>query len=129
MAINIQKQIVYWSEGAKEDLDTASILLEKGKNKEALFFAHLALEKALKALVAKNTSDVPPYSHDLTFLAKKAGLTLSADQSHLFNMVNKFATAGRYPDPEKHGPSKQKAKEIVDEISEVMKWLIRKLSS
>lgn len=128
MAINIQKQIVYWSEGAKEDLDTASILLEKGKNKEALFFAHLSLEKALKALVVKATSDVPPYSHDLIFLAKKAGLTLSSNEAQFLSMVNEYVTAGRYPDPEKHGPSRQRTEEIVNQTSEVMKWLIRKLS-
>ena len=127
MAINIQKQIVYWSEGAKEDLETSFILLEKGKCKEALFFAHLTLEKALKAAVVKNIADIPPYSHDLLMLAKKAGLTLSADQSQLLITANKFATAGRYPDPEKQGPSKKKTEEIVNETSEVMKWLIQKL--
>jgi len=53
MPINIQKLIKYWNDGALEDIDTAKMLMKSGKGKEALFFPHLAMEKALKALVVK----------------------------------------------------------------------------
>jgi hypothetical protein len=38
------------------------------------FFAHLSIEKALKALVVKATRDLAPLSHNLVLLAEKTGL-------------------------------------------------------
>ncbi len=60
MTIDAAKHVAYWRTGAKEDVETARVLLERDKRREALFFAHLALEKALKALVVKATRDLAP---------------------------------------------------------------------
>jgi HEPN domain-containing protein len=48
--MNIQKHVKYWRRGAKEEIVVAGDLLDKGHVRQALFFAHLAVEKALKAL-------------------------------------------------------------------------------
>ena len=104
MSLNVQKQIQYWRQGASEDLNTARLLLANGKNKEALFFAHLTLEKALKALVVKATTDIPPYSHDLAYLTQKAGLTLTAAQLEFLATINQYSVRGRYPDIDKPLP-------------------------
>lgn len=47
--INIEKQIAHWRNGAEEDWSVAQELIERGRVRHGLFFAHLALEKMLKA--------------------------------------------------------------------------------
>jgi HEPN domain-containing protein len=44
-----------------------------------LFFAHLALEKLLKAHVCRATRDLAPRVHALLRLAERAGLMLPED--------------------------------------------------
>ncbi len=53
MTIDIQKQIKYWQHGAVEDWDVAENLVDQQKVRHGLFFAHLALEKILKAHVCQ----------------------------------------------------------------------------
>ena len=71
MAFDVDKTLKYWLEGVAYDLETAKSLLESKRFPHALFFAHLALEKVLKALVVKSTEEHAPYTHSLTFLANK----------------------------------------------------------
>ena len=53
--IDIGKQIAYWLNSAREDWDAAQELVRSGRVRHGLFFAHLALEKALKAQVSAHT--------------------------------------------------------------------------
>ncbi len=46
--VNIAKHIPYWRDGAMKDLLVARDLIDSGKIRHGLFFAHLALEKILK---------------------------------------------------------------------------------
>ena len=50
---NIQKQIDYWRNRAMEDYEVAKNPIDQKKVRHGLFFAHLALEKMLKAHVVK----------------------------------------------------------------------------
>lgn len=127
MSINVEKQIRYWKNGAEEDIGTARILLEKDKNKEALFYAHLSLEKALKALVAKATQNIPPYIHNLTLLAEHLKLTIPENILTFLADMNQYAIIGRYPDIEKRGFSKEFVNETVLQTEEALKWLISQL--
>lgn len=43
--MKFDKQIEYWLNGAKEDLETAEILISKGKILHGLFFCHLTIEQ------------------------------------------------------------------------------------
>jgi len=46
--VDISKQIIFWRDNAKEDWDVARQLVDNGRTRHGLFFAHLALEKSLK---------------------------------------------------------------------------------
>jgi len=81
--MDVIKQIEYWRTGAEEDFAAAQSLLEKGHLRHALFFAHLALEKMLKALVTQRTREVPPRIHNLLRLASLAGLEIRSEQKIL----------------------------------------------
>jgi len=56
--MDVEKQADYWKIGSQEDLAAARHLMEKDHCRHALFFAHLAIEKALKAHVCRCTKDL-----------------------------------------------------------------------
>jgi len=58
--LNTEKQIEYWINTAKADLDTGELLIRESRNIHGLFFCHLAIEKALKAHVVKDTDKFLP---------------------------------------------------------------------
>lgn len=97
-AKDISKIIKYWFEAATHDLEMANSLFRTGKYDYCLFLCHLSLEKLLKSLVARVTKDHPPFTHNLLYLAGKAGLKLSKTQIELFDQINKFNMEARYPE-------------------------------
>lgn len=123
MGIDVPAQVRYWMDGAAEDLDTADVLLEKGKVPEGLFFAHLALEKAIKGQVVEATGDIPPKSHNLLRLAQLAGLEVDSRLAEFLGVMMSYHLEGRYPDSRGEAPAREKAREYVDRCKEVVKWL------
>ena len=51
--VDISEQIKYWKTTAREDWEAAGELVESRRIRQGLFFAHLALEKLLKAHVCR----------------------------------------------------------------------------
>ncbi|NOY70813.1 MAG: hypothetical protein GXP14_00300 [Gammaproteobacteria bacterium] len=51
--IDIGKQIEHWRSGAVEDWNVANSLVEQGKIRHGLFFAHLALDLEQRDLLAE----------------------------------------------------------------------------
>ena len=68
--IDIAQQVVFWCAGAREDWAVAQDLIAQGRVRHALFFAHLALEKALKAHVRHQTNNLAPRMHNLIRLSE-----------------------------------------------------------
>ncbi|MEW5988228.1 MAG: HEPN domain-containing protein [Chloroflexota bacterium] len=122
--INVDKQVAYWRDSALEDWDVAGSLIQGGRQRHGLFFAHLALEKMLKAHVCRQVKDVAPRIHNLVQLADRAKLTISSDQRAFLARFDQYQQAGRYPDMLIKGPTLAKAKSELQEAQEMMKWLI-----
>ena len=96
--IDVKKQIAFWYEGAIEDWAVARDLVDRGRVRHGLFFAHLSLEKALKALVCRATQDLAPRLHNLVRLAELAQIPIKPDQIEVLAVMNAFNIEGRYPD-------------------------------
>lgn len=124
LEINIEKQIVYWREGALEAMDTASYLIKGGRISLGLFAAHLALEKILKAHVCRKKQNTPPRIHNLTRLAELAELTLSDDHKASLAAMNEFQLEGRYPDMLMPPPTLDETKKYLERSKAVFEWLI-----
>jgi HEPN domain-containing protein len=99
-------------------------LLQKGRVRHALFFTHLAVEKALKALACRQTKDLAPRTHNLVRLAEVAGLALGHDRLRVLARLNEFCQAGRYPEVPGRLPSVEEAEVRVAEVREVFLWLM-----
>lgn len=94
--MDIQKVIDFWLESAEDDFDTAEKLFEAKKYHHCLFFSHLFLEKALKALVVKKTGQHALPTHNLTNLAKKAKIELTSKREKELDAISRFNIKARY---------------------------------
>jgi len=125
--INIEKQIAYWRRGAEEDFAVANELIGLKRVRHGLFFAHLALEKMLKAHVCRNTNTIAPPIHNLVILAQKSGIGLEQGQVELLADVNEFSIEGRYPDLRLPLPSFDETAVYFARIKEFVAWLNARL--
>lgn len=97
--IDISETINYWLKSAEHDLDSAYAIFSSGRYDWSLFVAHLALEKALKAIWIKNNSEIiPPRTHNLVKLAEGANIKLSDNEKLFLYEVSDFNVEARYPD-------------------------------
>lgn len=78
--MDVERVVQYWLTAATDDRTAAEHLLQSGDYPHVLFFAHLYLEKLLKALIVRSTGEHAPISHHLRYLAEKAGLDLTSEQ-------------------------------------------------
>lgn len=125
--VDIQQQIVYWSTGAQEDIAVAEELIGNKRYRHGLFFAHLALEKMLKAHICKKTNELAPRIHNLVRLSEMADLGLSEDHMNHLADMNEFNLEGRYPIQYIDTASDQETKGYLFKTKEVLEWLVRQL--
>lgn len=128
--LDINKIIEYWRKGAEYDLETAWALFEKNRYPYALFIGHLALEKLLKAIVAKDTGEHAPRIHNLPMLAGM--LSEPVEEKHLEKLAEfmEFHFEGRYPDEQYEfyqKCTKEFCKVKLHEIMDLFQWLQKKL--
>jgi HEPN domain-containing protein len=125
--MDVERQIDYWREGARKSLRSVPVLEEGEFWSEALFWTHLAVEKALKAHVAKITQSAPPYIHKLTRLMEIAGLELSPEQVQLCEDLTIYQRLARYPHEKVKEPDAQTARTLIRNAEELMEWLLKRL--
>jgi HEPN domain-containing protein len=125
--IDVVKQVTFWREGSVEDWAVALELIKKRHNRHGLFFAHLALEKLLKALVVQNTGELAPRVHSLVRLAELAAVTPDEHQLDILAEMNAFNIEGRYPELLTSPPSQAETKDLMRRAEEVRAWLTTQL--
>ncbi len=89
-----------WLDRALYDLETATSLLKEKKLLYVMFMCQQAVEKALKAYFLHHHHATPPYVHNLSRLAKEAGLLTELTQADIefLDDLNSYYIASRYPD-------------------------------
>jgi HEPN domain-containing protein len=125
--VDIHKQISYWRSGAEEDVIVAAELIGNRRYRHGLFFAHLALEKILKAHICKKKNELAPRIHNLVRLSEVAAIELDEDiLDHLADM-NEFNLEGRYPIQYIDTASNPEANSYLNKTKEVIQWLVEQL--
>lgn len=125
--ISVERQVEHWREGARDDWEAAELLCRAGKTRQGLFFAHLALEKALKAHVCRATEDMAPRIHNLVRLAELAALELPRRHLEGLAKMNAFNLEGRYPETLPAPPDAETTRERLRSAREVLEWLNERL--
>lgn len=124
--MNVEKQINYWRNSSREDWDVALELVASKHIRHGLFFAHLAIEKTMKALICQETKTFPPKSHNLLILARKANLELSDEHKRLVARFDRYQLEGRYPDSLAPAPDLEMASQELDAAKELLTWLAKR---
>jgi len=125
--VDIAKQIVFWRDSAKEDWAVAQQLVDTGRIRHGLFFAHLTLEKILKSLVCKHSQDLAPRIHNLSRLSEIAGIALLNEDVDILAEMNAFHIEGRYPESLTAPPTKEEALNYLARAEKVYQWLMNQL--
>ena len=125
--MDITRQVEYWRSGASEDWVVAAELVNTGRTRHGLFFAHLALEKLLKAHVCRTTDDLAPRIHALLRLAERTDLSVSERQRLFLARFDQYQLEGRYPDMLPMAPDIETARNELRQAQEMFEWLIQQL--
>lgn len=125
--MDTHKKIDYWLLGSDEEMIVAEELLERERFRHAMYFAHLGLEKILKAHVTKKTNEIPPKIHNLVKLADIASIDISTEQREFLGSFNTYQTEARYPDDINVIISPKTATVDFAKAKEMQKWLKKML--
>jgi HEPN domain-containing protein len=115
-----------WIKMADYDLETARHMLATGRYLYVVFMCHLSLEKILKAHVTEVTQAIPPRSHDLIFLIRKAGLELPQELLEFVGKINNASIPTRYPDDLQRAIreyNEEVARDYLQQTEEATQWL------
>lgn len=119
-----RKQSDYWRDSALEEWEVANELLLLGRIRHALFWAHLALEKLLKAHVWQYSQQEPPKVHNLSRLAAMTGLEIDQDKIYLLAEMNRYNIEGRYALTSVSLPDDDQIQAYWSRIEGTLQWLL-----
>ena len=126
---DVEKEIAYWRDLAFKDLQFAGRLIanEEEEILYCFFYFHLALEKAFKAHIVKQTKKLPPKTHNLMALAETGKVNLSEKYADFCGRINLYNIEARYPNLSIPSPTLRKAKDYFEQTKEILEWLIELL--
>ena len=118
-----------WLDQAKEHFDDMEYLYNGSRYSMAVYCAHQALEKILKAAIVELTNTVPPKMHKLDELAKLSTLTIPQPWYENLAEITRHFWRVRYPDFQTYTyTSKTKIKPTIDKTKEVYSWIFKQLN-
>jgi HEPN domain-containing protein len=127
-----QERINYWLNLAQYDLDTAEAMLKTERFLYVGFMCHQVIEKTLKAIYVKNKPNIPPYSHNLSYLARESSIysELTEVQKAFLDMLEPLNIESRYPDYKKQiseSLTYEKSNILLEQTKEMHQWFRNRL--
>ena len=126
------EKAAYWIELCEDDIPVAKNLYSSKDYLWMGFLCHLIAEKALKAVIANVTDDVPPKDHRLIKLAKLAQIDneLTEEQIALLAKLQPLQIEARYPSYKERIAATltpEFCKELLKETEEFLCWIKSRL--
>jgi HEPN domain-containing protein len=123
--------VIQWLERMRYDLDTARAMLKMRKYLYVSFMCQQAVEKGLKAVLAKHNERIA-LIHNLRKLAIMANIEaeMTNDQIDLLEQLTPFAIKARYGSYKRRLSElcdRKKAAEFVSRTERLVKWLEEKI--
>jgi HEPN domain-containing protein len=128
----MESKVIYWLEISEYDLNSAKVLLKSKRFLHSGFMCHQAIEKILKAYWQFKLNDIPPKTHNLSYLASKTGLLdiLLDEQLSLLDELDPLNIETRYPEYKDNifkRLNKDYTKEIYKKTKDLYEWIKKKL--
>jgi len=128
----VSDKIQYWIELSDYDIETAYAMLKSKRYLYVGFMAHQSIEKILKAHYVKVQKKTAPFSHSLSYLAKKAKIyeQFSEKQKLFIDMLEPLNIESRYPSNKTQllrSLTEKRCIEIFESSKELQQWIKQKL--
>ena len=128
----MEKKIKHWVELSDYDFETAEAMLKTKRFLYVGFMCHQTIEKIFKALFTKVNSEAAPFSHSLSYLAKKGDFysSFSEEQKDFIDQIEPLNIEARYPSHKERllkSLTEGKCIEILNKTKELQEWIKRKL--
>ena len=102
MALSAEEKYQYWFTCARDDIDSAELMLKSGRWFYTLFMCQQAIEKLVKGLYIFYIDDNIPRLHDINNIfgryRDKLPEQLAEEKTELFDNLSQFYLRSRYPD-------------------------------
>ncbi len=128
----MDKRVRYWIELSVYDLETAEAMLRSERYLYVGFMCHQTIEKAFKAYYTKIKSETAPFSHSLSYLAKRGGYyeLFTEEQKNFIDQIEPLNIEARYPSHKERllkSLTDAKCTEIIRNTKELQKWIKERL--
>lgn len=128
----MNRKVTYWIELSEYDIATAEVMLESKRYLYIGFMAHQSIEKILKAYFVSKTGETAPFTHSLSFLAKKADIYkhFSDEQQSFMDLLEPMNIEARYPINKKkllENLTEKRCASVLNNARELREWIRLKL--
>jgi HEPN domain-containing protein len=125
-------KIKYWRELSDYDFETAIAMLKSKRYLYVGFMCHQTIEKIFKAFYWKLRNENPPYSHSLSYIAKKGEyyFQFTEEQKDFIDEIEPLNIEARYPsykDRLLKSLNHSKSEEIINNTKNLQQWIKEKL--
>ena len=125
-------KIKYWLDLSDYDLETAIAMQQSKRYLYVGFMCHQTIEKIFKAYFTYLKNEVAPFSHSLSYIAKKGEFykEFSDDQKDFIDHVEPLNIEARYPSHKERllkSLNKEKCQEILNNTKKLQEWIKLKL--
>lgn len=128
----MNEKVKYWIGLSDYDYDTAVAMQQSGRYLYVGFMCHQTIEKVLKAYYNLSNTEPAPYSHSLSYIAKKAGVYESFTDAFkdFMDVLEPLNIQARYPSHKEKlmkSLTREKCDEILKNTNELRSWIKAKL--
>jgi HEPN domain-containing protein len=128
----METKIKYWIDLSDYDLETAEAMLSSKRYLYVGFMCHQTVEKAFKAYFTKLNPETAPFTHSLSYLAKKGEFyeSLSESQKEFIDQIEPLNIEARYPSHKERllrSLTDSKCIELIQKTKELQEWIKEKL--
>ncbi len=125
-------KVNYWKDLSDYDLETAAAMLNSKRFLYVGFMCHQTIEKIFKAYYSKLTSEVAPFSHSLSYIARKGQFydIFSEEQQDFIDQLEPLNIEARYPSHKERllkSLTNEKCKELIEKTQQLQQWIKSKL--
>jgi len=128
----MNERVKYWLDLSDYDYDTALAMQLSGRYLYVGFMCHQTIEKILKAYFNLNNSEPAPFTHSLSYIAKKAGIyeSFTNEFKDFIDILEPLNIESRYPSHKEKllkGLTKERCDEILKNTNILQLWIKAKL--
>jgi len=128
----MDEKVQYWIGISDYDLETAEAMLRSKRYLYVGFMCHQTIEKIFKAYFTFVKAETAPFSHSLSYLAKKGDFyeSFSEEQKDFIDQIEPLNIEARYPSHKERllkSLTEDKCIEILNKTKELQQWIKEKL--